>query len=185
MSIINELITDRTQQDVNYIKSLNKKGWAKMTVEERLYYLKGIVTKFVCEDGELYAQDGMLFVYDGSSPKGAYNESDLNRVEAALKHLESRLKNSGYVVNISSDSWKLGEISFLRRGEQYLERVKSIKNAIPCFATTPNVPLALQGLTFVEANAIEQILFDIDKAITLSELSHCYSGEIYTGEVGI
>lgn len=182
MSVIDELITDRTQQDVDYIKSLNKKGWSKMSSEEKLYYIKGLIEKLSAEDGELYAEDGLLSAYDGSTPKGAYNAKDLNRVEEAIEYLVGRLLRAGYSLNIESESWCLGDIPPVNQWQLYLNRVRIIKNSIANLPTTPALPLDMQGLTYEEANAIEQILIDVDKVITLSELTHCYSGEIYAGE---
>ena len=34
MSIVDELITDRTQADVNRVRELAEKGWANLTEEE-------------------------------------------------------------------------------------------------------------------------------------------------------
>ena len=156
MSVIDELITDRTQQDVNYVKSLIKKGNNEMTEEERTAWISGM--------------------------KGAYNAKDLNRVEEAIVYLAGRLVESGYSLSIESESWYLGDIPPVSQWQLYLNRVRIIKNSIANLPTTPALPLDMQGLTYEEANAIEQILIDVDKVITLSELTHCYSGEIYAGE---
>lgn len=156
MSVIDELITDRTQQDVNYVKSLIKKGNNEMTEEERTAWISGM--------------------------KGAYNAKDLNRVEEAIEYLVGRLLRAGYSLNVESESWCLGDIPPVNQWQLYLNRVRIIKNSIANLPTTPALPLDMQGLTYEEANAIEQILIDVDKVITLSELTHCYSGEIYAGE---
>lgn len=70
MSIIDTLITDRTQADVNRVLTLSAKGWAAMTAAEREEFAAGM--------------------------KGAYNATDLNRVNAAMEYLESRLVAMGY-----------------------------------------------------------------------------------------
>lgn len=182
MSIIDELITDRTRQDVDYINSLNQKGWSKMSPEEKLYYIKGLIENLSAEDGELYAEDGLLSAYDGSTPKGAYNAKDLNRVEEAIAYLAGRLVRSGYSLNLESESWCLGDIPPLNQWQLYLNRVRTIKNCIVNLPTTPELPLDMQGLTYEDANAMEQILIDIDRVITLSKLTSYYTGEIYSGE---
>lgn len=183
MSVIDELITDRTQQDVDYIKSLNKKGWSKMSSEEKLFYIKGQIVKLLSEDGELYAEDGLLSAYDGSTPKGAYNAKDLNRVEKAMEYLAAKLNNLGYCVKISNEEWNLGDLPDETKMQSYLNRIETIKNSITNFSTTPALPEDMQGLTYEEANAIEQILIDVDNVSTLSTLALNYSGELYTGEV--
>ncbi len=157
MSVIDELITDRTQQDVNYVKSLIKKGNNEMTEEERTAWISGM--------------------------KGAYNAFDLNRVGAAVNYLAERLVNYGYLVSVDPKiDWMMGDLPTPIEMEHYLDQVRIIKNSIVNLPTTPALPLDMQGLTYEEANAIEQILIDVDKVITLSELTHCYSGEIYAGE---
>lgn len=70
MSIIDTLITDRTQADVNRALALSAKGWAAMTAAER-------------EEFE-------------ARMKGSYNATDLNRVNAAMEYLDTRLKAMGY-----------------------------------------------------------------------------------------
>lgn len=70
MSIIDTLITDRTQADVNRALALSAKGWAAMTAAEREEFAAGM--------------------------KGAYNATDLNRVNAAMEYLDTRLKAMGY-----------------------------------------------------------------------------------------
>lgn len=64
-TIIDNLITDRTQADVERVKALAAKGFAAMTAAERAEWLTGM--------------------------KGAYNASDLNRVGTALNYLAGRL----------------------------------------------------------------------------------------------
>ena len=70
MSIIDTLITDRTQADVNRVLTLSAKGWAAMTAAEKEEFEAGM--------------------------KGAYKATDLNRVNAAMEYLDTRLKAMGY-----------------------------------------------------------------------------------------
>lgn len=101
MSIINELITDRTRADVSRIERLLSKGWDNMTEDERGYFL-GLPGSYgvplLSLDGhELYSLDGeQLQVLEQTvmAVKGAYNATDLNRVTEAVEYLASRI--SGY-----------------------------------------------------------------------------------------
>lgn len=72
MSIIDTLITDRTLADVERVKALRKKGFAAMTSEERSEFLAPV--------------------------KGAYNATDLNRVQEAMEYLAERFRGYGYNV---------------------------------------------------------------------------------------
>lgn len=70
MSIIDTLITDRTQSDVTRWRTLRDKGWAGMTADEKAEWSAGM--------------------------KGAYNATDLNRVIAAMDTLNTEMKKYGY-----------------------------------------------------------------------------------------
>lgn len=73
MSIIDTLITDRTQADVTKLKSLLSKPRAMWTNEEW--------------------SDFIL-----AKNKGAYNATDLNRVQEAMEYLAERFRGYGYNV---------------------------------------------------------------------------------------
>ena len=73
MSIIDTLITDRTQADVTKLKSLLSKPRAMWTNEEWSDFI--------------LAKD-----------KGAYNATDLNRVQEAMEYLAERFRGYGYNV---------------------------------------------------------------------------------------
>lgn len=73
MSIIDDLITDRTESDVNRVHELARK------------WVDGEWTGTTSELSEWY-----------SGMKGAYNATDLNRVNAAMEYLEARFKAMGY-----------------------------------------------------------------------------------------
>lgn len=65
MSVLDTLITDRTQADVTRWKTLHDKGWFRMSPEEKVEWSSGL--------------------------KGTYNASDLNRVTAAMEYINNRL----------------------------------------------------------------------------------------------
>ena len=73
MSVLDTLITDRTQADVTRWQTLHDKGWSGMTTEEKTEWLAGM--------------------------KGSYNAADLNRVTAAMEYLRDRLEGYGYAVD--------------------------------------------------------------------------------------
>ena len=68
------LVTDRTQQDVAYVKQL--------------------IDKLVTGT----ATDAEKAEWNSFTLKGAYNHTDLNRVTAAMEYLKSRLEGYGYAV---------------------------------------------------------------------------------------
>lgn len=152
------LITDRTQLDVDRVMELASKGWGGMTSSE---------------------QDEWL-----SSLKGAYNYSDLNRVGEAISYIADRLNGYGYNIKVSPKTdWKMNDIPRSVQMESYLSFINTIRGAFAVYDDTPSVPSSMKDLTWQRANDIEQILMDVDTIITNMETSWYYSGDLYAGEV--
>lgn len=191
MSIINTLITDRTQADVDRVKQLAAKGWQNMIDEEKTEW-----------NGEL---------------KGTYNASDLNRVESAVKYLSELLAElpnalkayaeqrgvhwdaffdvpydaTAYGVTVKTD-WVMSDIPTPSDMVRYLANVVLLRNALQY--ATADLPSGMDNLTHDGANAIEQALKGLDTAIATlryateryidnTAAAWFYSGEIYAGEV--
>lgn len=152
------LITDRTQTDVDYVIRLSQKGWSGMTAEEK-------------EEWE-------------SDLKGAYNASDLNRVGNAVNYVAGRLEDAGYTVSVNPKiDWLESDVPTESSMEQYLKNVETIRNTLTVPSNTPNVPDDMEGLTYEEANDIERILLAVDALITNMINAYFYSNEINCGEV--
>lgn len=47
----------------------------------------------------------------------------------------------------------------------YLANIASVRSVLSLLSSTPSVPTSMSNLTVQEANAIEQILFDVEKVI--------------------
>lgn len=140
MSVIDTLITDRTQADVDRATALAAKGWKAMPPDERVEWLAGM--------------------------RGAYNATDLNRVGEALIYLMDRLNGFGYVVTVTPRTeWTIGEIPAPADLKHYLDDVATIRAVMELPPTTPDVPPDTDRLTLEEANDIERILAAIEKNI--------------------
>ena len=158
MSVIDTLVTDRTEADVSRYSELRDKGWAVMTTAERAEWVAGM--------------------------KGAYNASDLNRVASAMAYLSQRFASAGYSVPVSSPTdWANGDIPRKDDLDTYLDDLRRIRAALAVMDTTPAAPGSMDYLTWAKANDIEKILVDVDDALGRLLLSPFYSGEIYSGEV--
>lgn len=158
MSLEN-LITDRTAQDVDRVKVLAAKAWQDMTAEEQAEWMSPL--------------------------KGAYNYTDLNRVGAALNYVRDRLSEVGHIqadVFTAREDWDQGEIPTVAEMSDYLGYVSVIRGALAQFATTPDVP-DVNALDYSAANDIEQILLDVDELITRMMDAAYYSGDLFSGEV--
>ena len=153
-----DLITDRTQQDVARGGELAEKGWSAMTEQERAEWL-----------GEL---------------KGAYNASDMNRVGEAISYVAGRFNGFGYDIRVSPKTdWTVEDIPTASQMADYLSYVKNLRNAVPVMDDTPAAPTDMDGLTYQEANDIEQILLDVDALIPNIAAAWYYSGDLFAGEV--
>lgn len=151
------LITDRTQMDVDRVNVLAKKGWENMTTEERSEWEVGL--------------------------KGAYNCTDLNRVQSAVRYLRDRLAGVGYFVTLSDPkNWLVQDVPTLTDMQNYLADVSAIRGVLTLLNTTPPVPDTMVGLTYIKANHIEQILLDVDRLLSNMIASFVYSGEFFGGE---
>ena len=152
------LVTDRTQHDVDRVNVLAKKGWENMTPEERSEWGIGL--------------------------KGAYNCTDLNRVQSAVLYLRDRFAGVGYSPELSSQkTWTVQDVPTQTDMTDYLADVRAIRGVLPLLKTTPPVPDSMVGFNYLKANQIEQILLDVDKLLSNMIASFVYSGDICGGEL--
>ena len=152
------LITDRTQADVERVRQLAQKGFGNMTAAEKTEW--------------------------ASDLKGAYNASDLNRVGAAVAYVAGRLTGYGYAVSVSPrQDWQVTDIPTQESMTAYLADVAALRAALTVAAGTPEVPEDMDRLTWKEANDIEKILVDVDELLTRMAAAWFYSGDLYAGEV--
>ena len=129
---------------------------------------------------------------DAGNAKGTYNASDLNRVGAAMNYVADRLRAAGYDPHISPKTdWKDDDWVDPAAQAVYLGDLAELRKQFTMLESTPRVPPRIlatainsgDGLTYVWANDIEQILVDIDTLLTNIDAGWLYSGEIYSGEV--
>lgn len=154
-----QLITDRVQADVNRVAQLAARISAG--------------TATAAEQTEW-----------ASDLKGAYNASDLNRVGAAVAYVAGRLNGYGYYVSVSpKQDWTANDIPTEGQMATYIQDVAALRGAIAVMNSTPPTPDSASGLTWQEANNIEQILLDVDELLTRMAAAWFYSGDLYAGEV--
>lgn len=153
------LVTDRTSADVQKVARYIAKGWAGMSEEERAEWLAGM--------------------------KGAYNYIDLNRVGAAVEYITTRLNAAGYLVKTApKQGWTLGAIPTSAEMSGYLGDVRALRDAVSDAlpGTTPELPSSMERLDWRGANAIEQVLLDVNAVIDRINARSVYAGEFFAGE---
>ncbi len=153
-----QLITDRTKEDVARVLKLSEKGLENMTTAELEEYLSGL--------------------------KGAYNASDLNRVESAVKYIADRFTVVGMHPEVDVHVlWDSSMYPDPAEMDRYLANIITLRALLPMAEDVPQVPPDMDKLNYEEANDIEKILLAVDDAITRISKSWYYSGDIYAGEV--
>ena len=153
------LVTDRTSADVQKVARYIAKGWAGMSEDERAEWLGGM--------------------------KGAYNYIDLNRVGAAVEYITTRLNAAGYLVKTApKQGWTLGAIPTSAEMSGYLGDVRALRDAVSDAlpGTTPELPSSMERLDWRGANAIEQVLLDVNAVIDRINARSVYAGEFFAGE---
>ena len=160
--VLPAMITDRTAADVAEAKRLRDKlitGEA-LTDEESARYFTGL--------------------------RGCYNASDMNRVGAAVRYVADRLNAEGYGAYVDPKTDRQME-DIVRQSDwnKYLDEVRHLRRKLTLMRTTPQITGGMySGLkSYAEANAIEQILVDLDIAITCIIRNYIFSGEVFAGEV--
>lgn len=115
--------------------------------------------------------------------KGCYNYSDLNRVGAAAAEIAGRLNALGYACAVTArTTWSESDMPTASQMEAYRADIVTLRGMISMLAETPETPGTMERLTYRGANAIEQILADLDFLIANMAQAWSYSGEIYAGE---
>ena len=160
--VILTLITDRTAADVSEAKHLRDKLIAgeALTDEESARYFAGL--------------------------RGCYNASDMNRVGAAVRYVADRLNAEGYGAYVSPKTdWQMEDIVRQNDWNKYLDEVRHLRRKLTLMRTTPQITDGMYGglKSYAEANAIEQILVDLDWMLTNIIRNYIYAGEVFAGEV--
>lgn len=152
------LITDRTQADAALAKSLNAAGWSNLSELEKEMWDAGL--------------------------KGSYNASDMNRVAQAVEIIAGRLSQYGYSVSVSPVlTWTDKDYPTEEQFQAYLDDIRSLRAVLQVPPSTPQVPPDMNDLSVQEANAIEQILFNINLAIErmLGSFKRCGQFTFWSG----
>ena len=116
---------------------------------------------------------------------GAYNHTDLNRVEQAFLYLQNKM-NGEYGFNLAltiKTDWTKSDNITESNIEAYRQNVATIRSAITVTNDTPETPSTMRFLTARRANDIEKILKAVEVLLDNISAAWFYSNEIYSGEV--
>lgn len=122
--------------------------------------------------------------------KGAYNYTDMNRVESAVKTIAAALTSAGYPVEVTpvlkgskaeDREWQEGDIVRRAQWTIYLDNVQRLRDAYYTLAETGALPKPEDKLGYVGANTIEKVLADIDLLIDCMKASYRRCGTFRAG----
>jgi hypothetical protein len=158
-----DFIFDRNYNDLEYAINLRNRiksvGFDNLTDKEKQEWLNGL--------------------------KGAYNYTDLNRVETASQEISDLLNDNGFSMEISTKTdWKINDLDGADdkiQMERYLGNVKKISSSLPYIDF--DLPEDMNRIDYIDANNIEICLKSIyDTILNIKEsIIHC--GDIYAGEL--
>ena len=158
--MLENLITDRSPADVDAVKAL----------AEAIKY--GTAT------------DAQVQEYLNVHQKGAYTYEDMNRVESAVVYVANRLKEFGYGTDIRPvKNWTVEDKPNKDDFDRYLWNIAQIRTAITVWASTPVTPDNVAGFDVNQANALEQILVDVDQILNNIQAAWFFLGDLYIGEI--
>jgi hypothetical protein len=183
------LITDRTLADVQRVKELAAIGWTDMTADEKDEWLNGnsYVLLLDANGQQILDSNGdpIYVLSDTPAIKGAYNYTDLNRVEGAVETLAQEMQDnldalSAYLAahNIAADpifdmgyssvptlttktDWTDSDFFAGADGARYLGNIIALGNLI-ALVEVPQLPDTMDALNYEKANNIEKYLLAIE-----------------------
>lgn len=140
MSVLDTLVTDRTQSDVVRTNELTR----------------------IINRGEATAEE--IAEYPVVLEKGSYTASVLNRVGSAMLYCESILNDAGIAVALSNvkTNWSNSDLPTDSQMQNYLENLTALKTALNSPTYFPQLPSGMSGLNYDSANRIEMLLKEIE-----------------------
>lgn len=196
MSVIDNLIYDRTQADVDRVFELKSKilneGLSALTEEEKTEYLSGM--------------------------RGAYNATDLNRVGEAVAFIANLMTalpdelaayrqekgvaddtifrvpyDASTIIVTAKQDWSIFDLPTQSQVAAFLADLRTLQMQLALPPDTPSVPTSLDSLTYIIANEIELLLWVISQTLTdtnndliekidLAADAFVYSAEVNCGE---
>lgn len=122
---------------------------------------------------------------DNKTSKGVYNASDLNRVEAAMAALATRLNALGYNIQVTQNNWQTGAIPHKSDMDTYITAIAEIRAALTVADSTPELPESAAYLNWQGANAIEKMLHDVEILLDETEDSVDFAWALGLAHTGL
>lgn len=139
-----------------------------------------VVRNFVVSAQNTCWTDGLM-ILDLTASFGAGNEPDKAWCDANIPYFDGQYTYTPPPKDLYT--WYEDDIPTEAQMQAYLDNVAAIRAVIELPASTPEPPADMEGLTYGEANAIEQILAVVEQFLNNMAAAWFYSGDVYSGEV--
>lgn len=96
-----------------------------------------------------------------AATKGAYNYSDLNRVERAVEEI-AELAGLSLVTKTNWTMWDIPTDADMTR---YLNNIRTLRGLVADVSAVPQVPTTMNKLTYTTANNIEKIILAVAQVV--------------------
>lgn len=153
-----ELVFDRTQQDVDRMASMLKLTYASLTDEQKAEW-------------------------DSHKSKGSWNYTDANRVAAYVNYLIDWLNSVGYYIKNSEKIFELWSMISVFSTEDAKNMYSALDLVAKSIYSDISTPVYTSALTYTKANEIESLLHKLVDYTERYLLSRFYCAEPYCGEV--
>ena len=129
-------------------------------------------------------QEDVLYALNNPSSenflKGAYNYTDLNRIENWCSYIADILNSYNYPVEVTvKTNWSMTDFPIKFDMERIRQNVNRLKQAYFSFT---QIPENLEYMTWRKANDIEKILYELDYILRHMENNFIYSGVARSGQ---
>lgn len=112
--------------------------------------------------------------------RGTLSVSTLNRIESKAEELKQTLAQMTYFADFDSAEWNAGYVFFEEDFGKILKNIQSLRNSFYVYRVTPQTPDALTDYKTI--NAVEKILYDIEKMIADVNANYKICGTTFCGE---
>lgn len=180
-------IFDRTQADVDLLKTLNAKinlvGWENLTVVEQEQWMSGAGEDLYAVEDQSVSVDGYELTVSSRYVRGALNYYDLNRIEENCLELQQWLDSYGYLCSVNvKTNWTIYDFLTLEDWNRIKQNVLNLVECYYLLPTSPEIDLLSLNADWTQANNVEETLSDISVLIERMIDGFLYCGTFYSGQ---
>ena len=177
---MSELITDRRKEDLQLLDRVYALPYQQWDEEYKKIWT-GELQPYYARDGWYDAADGMYLVAGDGNVRGAYNASDLNRVQETAEDTVERI-NTKHGITVELETlpvWTGSDLPDTDSMGKYIRNLTKIRDAM---AEEDTIPSSMAKLNYTGANRIEQMLIDANERMDRIEAAFAICGDAVCGD---